>query len=193
MWFVSEPFGGCCGQRARTLRAAGGECAPHPDPRSCSSRAGVGTRSSPRSASAAPTQNHSPPQRPAVIETPSLTCFAPREFHVKIIVTGGRDYQDLVTVRRVLSEYHQEPRPILVHGGARGADRIAAYVARELGWHVVAYPADWRRHGRAAGPIRNQEMADAGADLCIAFPGGRGTADMVRRARAAGIPVRSVT
>jgi len=36
-------------------------------------------------------------------------------------------------------------------------------------------------------------MADAGADLCIAFPGGRGTADMVRRARAAGIPVRSVT
>src|SRR5690606_30354012 len=65
-------------------------------------------------------------------------------------------------------------------------------LARELGWHVVAYPADWRRHGRAAGPIRNQEMADAGADLCIAFPGGRGTADMVRRARAAGIPVRSV-
>lgn len=112
---------------------------------------------------------------------------------MKIIVTGGRDYQDLVTVRRVLSEYHREPRPILVHGGARGADRMAAYVARELGWHVVAYPADWRRHGRAAGPIRNQEMADAGADLCIAFPGGRGTADMVRRARAAGIPVRSVT
>src|SRR5690606_7214187 len=139
VWFVSEPFGGCCGQRARTLRAAGGECAPHPDSRSCSSRAGVGTRSSPRSASAAPTQNHPPPQRPAV-----------REFHVKIIVTGGRDYQDLVTVRKVLSEYHQEPRPILVHGGARGADRIAAYVARELGWHVVAYPADWRRHGRAA-------------------------------------------
>lgn len=98
---------------------------------------------------------------------------------MKIIVTGGRDYQDLVTVRKVLSEYHQEPRPILVHGGARGADRIAAYVARELGWHVVAYPADWRRHGRAAGPIRNQEMADAGADLCIAFPGGRGTADAV--------------
>src|SRR5690606_31819253 len=110
---------------------------------------------------------HSKPFAPAKTccnRNPFSHLFCAKEFHVKIIVTGGRDYQDLVTVRKVLSEYHQEPRPILVHGGARGADRMAAYVARELGWHVVAYPADWRRHGRAAGPIRNQEMADAGAD-----------------------------
>jgi len=53
------------------------------------------------------------------------------------------------------------------------------------------HPADWERHGRAAGPIRNQEMADAGADLCIAFPYGigKGTYDMIERARKAGIPV----
>ena len=59
------------------------------------------------------------------------------------------------------------------------------------------FPADWIRHGRAAGPIRNEQMLREGCpDLVVAFhddPGlGRGTADMVRRALAAGVPVRFV-
>lgn len=112
---------------------------------------------------------------------------------MRIIVTGGRHYRDTATIRRVLEEYHQTPPPTLVHGGAPGADSEAAYVAAYLlEWPVEAHPADWQRHGRAAGPIRNQQMADAGADLVLAFPGSRGTADMVRRARAAGIPVRVI-
>lgn len=110
----------------------------------------------------------------------------------RIIVTGGRRYRDTATIRRVLEEYHQTPPPTLVHGGAPGADSEAACVGYLLGWIVEAHPADWQRHGRAAGPIRNQQMVDSGADLVIAFPGGRGTADMVRRARAAGIPVRVI-
>jgi len=55
----------------------------------------------------------------------------------------------------------------------------------------AGYPADWDTHGKAAGPIRNQSMLDQnpGIELVIAFPGGKGTADMVARARKKGIPV----
>jgi hypothetical protein len=57
----------------------------------------------------------------------------------------------------------------------------------------VVYPADWAKHGRAASPIRNQQMLDEGRpNLVVAFPGGRGTADMVRRARSAGVEVIEV-
>lgn len=53
------------------------------------------------------------------------------------------------------------------------------------------YPADWEKHGRAAGPIRNEKMLIVGTpDMVLAFPGGRGTADMIRKAEAAGLPVR---
>lgn len=77
---------------------------------------------------------------------------------------------------------------LVIHGGAQGADRIAREwcICRKV--ECRGYAADWKRHGRAAGPIRNQRMLDDGKpDLVIAFPGGRGTADMVRRAIATGI------
>ncbi|MGW9447032.1 DUF2493 domain-containing protein [Bacillus mobilis] len=114
---------------------------------------------------------------------------------MRIIVTGGRDYSDAQTVAKTLSAYAAHPDRFhrLVHGGASGADLLAAAVAYTLGWSVEIHCADWELHGRGAGPIRNQKMADAGADLLIAFPGGRGTADMVRRAQAARIPVRHIT
>jgi hypothetical protein len=75
---------------------------------------------------------------------------------------------------------------------ASGADSLAHEAARDQGRRCEVFHADWERHGKAAGPIRNQAMIDAGADLVIAFPGGRGTADLIRRARKAGIPVREV-
>lgn len=114
---------------------------------------------------------------------------------MRIIVTGGRDYTDQNTVARTLQYLYLAPfskgdPPTLVSGGATGADRLAEQYARAYGWTVEVHHADWKTHGRAAGPIRNQKMADAGADLLVAFPGGRGTADMVRRARKAGIPVQ---
>jgi hypothetical protein len=110
---------------------------------------------------------------------------------MRVIVCGGRDCDDGEAIYHALAEL--SGRPTIVHGAARGADRLAGRVARGLCLDVEAYPADWQRHGKGAGPIRNQQMLDAGADLVIAFPGGRGTADMVRRARAAGVPVREVT
>lgn len=112
---------------------------------------------------------------------------------MRILVTGGRTYIAYRTIRDVLREYDTDPPPTLVHGAASGADRTAAQVATHvLGWPVEEHPADWHQHGRAAGPIRNQHMVSLGADILIAFPGGKGTADMVRRAQAAGIPVHHV-
>lgn len=117
---------------------------------------------------------------------------------MRILVTGGRNYDDITAVLDALTPetskaYASGGTVTIVHGGARGADALVASVARKFGWGEEAHPADWGTHGRAAGPIRNQHMADLGADLLLAFPGGRGTADMVRRATAAGIPVRHIT
>ncbi|MGH7922784.1 MAG: SLOG family protein [Candidatus Dormibacteraceae bacterium] len=82
----------------------------------------------------------------------------------------------------------------MIHGGSPGADAIAGQVARELGILLRAHPADWKRFGRGAGPLRNQRMLEAEKpDLVIAFsmPASLtpGTADMVARARAADVPV----
>jgi hypothetical protein len=106
----------------------------------------------------------------------------------RIIVCGGRKYRDSGRIYMVLEEY-AHLNPTIVHGDYSGADRIADREARDLGLTTDPHPADWSQ-GRKAGPIRNQEMVDAGADLVIAFAGGDGTADCVRRARKAGIPVR---
>jgi predicted polyphosphate/ATP-dependent NAD kinase len=82
---------------------------------------------------------------------------------------------------------------ILVHGACSGADTLADRWAKRNEVTVVQYAADWAVHGRAAGPIRNRDMARCGADLCIAFAGGKGTANMIAEATAAGIPVRRET
>jgi hypothetical protein len=110
----------------------------------------------------------------------------------RILVCGGRDYHDFDRVDNVLSKLLGEG-DTLIQGGARGADALAKQWAFE--WHVSVeeYPADWKKYGRGAGPIRNQQMLDEGKpDLVVAFKGGTGTADMVRRAKKAGIPVTEV-
>jgi hypothetical protein len=106
-----------------------------------------------------------------------------------VAVTGGRDFNDIERVRRAL--YSLEPKPtLLIHGAAQGADTLAAQVAEELGIPTEAHPADWEKHGRSAGPRRNEEMISRRPDLLLAFPGSKGTANMTRQAIAAGIPVR---
>lgn len=83
---------------------------------------------------------------------------------------------------------------LLIHGDAPGADTLAGLYAADHGIDCVAFPANWERHGPAAGPMRNQRMLEvAKPELVIAFPGGKGTADMVRRARKAGVPVNEIT
>jgi hypothetical protein len=107
---------------------------------------------------------------------------------MRIIVCGGRDYNDGEVIYRVLLSYnHHDPKPTLVHGACTGADLLAAKIATDLGWETDPFPAKWDQLGNAAGPIRNKAMARAGADVCIAFPGGTGTDNMIGAARAVGI------
>lgn len=113
----------------------------------------------------------------------------------RVLMCGGRDYDNWSYICSTLRRVHAERQfTLLLHGRARGADSWAGYWAVHHGVPVLTFPADWDRYGRRhAGPIRNQQMLDQGKpDLCIAFPGGSGTADMVRRARAANIEVIEV-
>lgn len=115
---------------------------------------------------------------------------------MRIIFCGGRDYANRHAVAQVLLALDEDVVTV-VHGACpTGADEIVDELARNFGWgpfKVEPHPANWGLHGRAAGPRRNAQMLSAGADLVIAFPGGNGTADMVARARAAGVPVMEVT
>lgn len=78
----------------------------------------------------------------------------------------------------------------IIEGGANGADKLGRIWAVFRNRGRVRFAAEWGRYGKAAGAIRNQQMLDEGRpDLVVAFPGGRGTADMIRRARAAGLEV----
>lgn len=110
----------------------------------------------------------------------------------KVLVCGGRDYSDRSSVFAALDLVKAATSEMtVIQGGASGADALAReWCGRQTSIHMVNEPADWRTHGRAAGPIRNQRMLDEyKPDVVIAFAGGRGTADMVRRAKAAGVPV----
>ena len=115
---------------------------------------------------------------------------------MKLLVCGGRDYWDWPTVQRALDAVHaKRPVTLVITGGARGADALAETWAAVRGIECTKdryrIPAiDWKRLGPAAGPIRNQRMLDEQQpDGAVAFPGGASTADMVRRARAAGLKV----
>lgn len=116
---------------------------------------------------------------------------------MRVLVCGGRDFKDWDTLDGVLSsELHEDD--ILIHGDARGADRLAALwfsrVARDPRRQTIPYPAKWTLYGEAAGPLRNKQMLDEGKpDRVIAFnTGGPGTANMVKLAKEAGVEVIEV-
>ena len=108
---------------------------------------------------------------------------------MKVLVCGGRNYDARTVLYGVLDGIHRaDGIDAVITGMARGADMLAHDWAVSQGIVVNPFPADWETHSRAAGPIRNQQMIDQGKpDLVVAFPGGSGTADMVRRAATAGI------
>jgi len=111
---------------------------------------------------------------------------------MRVLVCGGRDYGDEPAVFGALDALRQRHgRLTIIQGGAPGADALARkWASIQTSVHLINEPADWKTHGRAAGPIRNQRMLDEHKpDLVLAFPGGRGTSDMVRRAKAAGVEV----
>jgi hypothetical protein len=109
---------------------------------------------------------------------------------MRVLVTGGRKYNDKKHVETILDHYDQEkPISCLIQGGASGADKLASNWARKNCVATMTYFAEWNIHGKAAGPIRNRAMLEAKPDFVVAFPGGTGTADCVKQALEMGIPV----
>jgi hypothetical protein len=105
---------------------------------------------------------------------------------MKILVCGGRDYTDRSRIDFILKNYREYTGGdiSIITGGATGADTLALKWARANGIPWKVYPADWKTHGKKAGMLRNQFMLDQESpDLVIAFPGGKGTADMIRRSK----------
>jgi hypothetical protein len=114
---------------------------------------------------------------------------------VKVLICGGRNFHDWGLFSLTMVEWSNKVGPFThyISGGAPGADTLARRWAKSYGAPLTEYRANWHAHGRAAGPIRNQKMLDEGKpDLVIAFPGGPGTADMVRRAKTVGVRVVEV-
>ena len=109
---------------------------------------------------------------------------------MRVLVCGGRKYYNLPYITKVLEPYTNKDDTVIIHGGAAGADWCAELIARRTNTPVLVFKADWEWHGKAAGPIRNKAMLEEGKpDLVIAFSGGRGTANMVKQAKAKGVEV----
>lgn len=109
---------------------------------------------------------------------------------MKVIVCGGRDFDDERAVFNAMDKAHaQRQFSMVIHGGARGADTLAGKWAEARGVFSARVDALWDAHGKAAGPRRNRAMLSLFPEGVIAFPGGRGTADMVAAAREAGVKV----
>jgi hypothetical protein len=107
---------------------------------------------------------------------------------MKILVCGGRHYEGASLVHSKLSEFN--PDCVLQGGCPTGADKFAREWAARNNTICETFAANWSEEGPKAGPLRNQKMLDYGKpDLVFAFPGNRGTADMVRRAKKANVQV----
>lgn len=113
------------------------------------------------------------------------------ERNIRVLVCGGRNYNDRAAVYRELDDLERSHGITLVmHGGAPGADDLAESWAISRCVPHRWFTAEWTRLGKAAGPARNARMlAEGKPDVVLAFPGGKGTADMVRRAESAGVEV----
>jgi hypothetical protein len=112
---------------------------------------------------------------------------------MRVLVCGCRHWTDESAISRELDSLGSEVS-LVIHGGAKGADTLAGRAADTLGVEVDVYHADWDFYGRSAGPIRNKRMlVDGRPDLVLAFhpdiDASRGTKNMVKNARAAGVRV----
>lgn len=113
----------------------------------------------------------------------------------RVVIAGCRYYNDYAEAKAYidicLSAIRKENSIIIVSGGAEGADALGERYAKENGFKLERYPADWKTYGRMAGPIRNKQMAEV-SDFVICFWDGqsRGTKYMIDYANECGKPIR---
>ena len=113
--------------------------------------------------------------------------------NMMVLVCGGRNLdrslEEVERLHEILSSIHTKYNIIkIIHGGATGADSAAGDWASMNQIRYEVFPAQWNKYNRSAGPIRNQQMLKEGnPDLVLAFPGGHGTAHMVKVAQTASI------
>lgn len=101
---------------------------------------------------------------------------------MKVIIAGSRDINDYPLLLDTIEECPFDITEV-VCGMARGVDTLGKRWAEANGIPVTEFPANWSKYGRAAGPIRNEEMAKyADALIAVRRPESRGTKDMVKRA-----------
>jgi hypothetical protein len=121
---------------------------------------------------------------------------------MRVIVCGGRDFVDVPKLWRYLDEIAKAtPIRCIIDGASDdvtgpyvGADYWAHQWALSRNIPTARFHAHWKKLGRAAGPMRNRDMAArSDASLVVAFSGGRGTKSMIETAKNAGIEVREVT
>ena len=114
---------------------------------------------------------------------------------IKVIIAGGRNFENYILLKfkcnAILKEINDEIQ--IVSGGAKGADALGERYAKERGFICKRFEADWDKNGKAAGAIRNSEMAKY-ADCLIAFWDGKsaGTKDMITKAEKFNLNVRII-
>lgn len=110
---------------------------------------------------------------------------------MKVLVCGGRNYDDFAFVVQSLNKINEfNPITLIIEGGANGADRLGRDWANCYSIPVQTFEADWITFGKGAGFKRNAQMLNEGQpDIVVAFPGGNGTAHMVRISKAANVMV----
>ena len=115
----------------------------------------------------------------------------------RIIIAGTRDFDDYQVVRKLMS-LHFAKIPAdqieIISGGASGADKLGEQFAKRNDLKLTIFPADWEKYGKAAGPIRNKQMADYASErkgYLVAFWDGksRGTENMIQQAKENGLIV----
>ena len=115
---------------------------------------------------------------------------------MKILICGDRHWTDETVIAETLFPYVMS-YPTIIHGGARGADKLGETAAERFSLRTTNFRAQWSRYGNSAGVIRNREMIKAKPDLVLAFhndiENSKGTKDMIKIAKEAGIEVRVIT
>lgn len=118
---------------------------------------------------------HLPPVGQAVTYTGDPVTYATEDVYerrrFRVLVTGSRDWTDGDVIREALEPFRQRfnGAAILVSGHCRGADQIAETIWESWGSVVESHPANWDQHGKRAGFLRNTEMVESGAQVCLAF------------------------